>query len=1163
MPENESKALLAAGTPDQYWRGDETWQTLDKNAVGLSQVDNTSDAAKPVSTATQTALNGKAAANHTHVIADIIGLQNVLTGLQQQIDALAPAPATLIVSAGADQAINLPVSNTNLTATAVQGIANSWLWEQVTGPINNGVNYDRLSYTHNPARTFTILPDAQGRALLNFTSGGYQPGDLILLKGTFKSVGFENFQGTLANPIFVQNVEGEVVTIGEESWNGGSYAAALNLSNCKHMIVWGTDVNSFLLKGSLAVPAREAYKNIICEMYTDNVRIAYLTSTGGGTPIWCKKEVVLADTNSWGTSKRLENIRIDNCIIHDNYNEGMYIGHTAPYWDTQAPGTGAPYYPNVGEVPDPVRYKVPIRINNVRIHHCLLYNIGGDGIQVAGSDDVKIYNNEIRNHASRNVWSDNGGIIWGGVTNWEITNNYIHDSWGDLLQCYASSSGVIKNNLLVRGQNEGISLRVEGPQTVTIEDNTIADVHSSCVRVNGFRGGTAPVLLNRNILAKWQNVRAVYVENGGAVTEGTNANANTEQATLTGLDVNNYYLPASGVNGFRIGTEIIGIGSNTGAVIVSPNSQNTAVTGLIKGTYTFKVTGTPSTGSPASDTVNVVVNDAVVIVPPTANAGVDQTTGSTTVTLNGAGSTTPNGTIQSYLWEKVSGPAAGVITNATAVSTTVTGLTTGVYVFRLTVTDSIGQTASDTVQITKQAVTASQWFSSGGPNNNVYDTATNSKCWIYLPAGYDPAAAEKLPAIIFLHGDGGMGTDINNVLETGLPQLINAGQAMNSVVICPQAAFEHTAASVKKAYDYLLANFNVDPNRISGTGLSSGAGGIATFIIAYPSLLTSYILSSIPANNMVANAATIKDIPGMIVVGLADTQIGVQGSNIAPIDALVAQQPFFPPLTRLVFGGGHNAELWNGKLYNKATAGFDFEKDILQMHSKNKEQEATFFVVRAETSSDYNDYLEAVRVVGNLTASSTKTALQTRLATVYTNITPAGTRRVWLDFGSSAQPVTGNFNKITNTANNGAATTGLIDATGAVTGLSFKPQSTQWDTLMPGLAASYKGLPTFVYADGRRLYGFNDWRIQGANNSKKYDIRFLYCYKTDNTSAEFGFKATIGGNTIFTHDDNYNTLFHIEMLNVSPVAGEIVMQLEGRGGANDSAIMAILLTEKD
>jgi len=52
---------ISAGTTSQYYRGDKSFQTLDKSAVGLSNVDNTSDASKPVSTATQTALNAKQA----------------------------------------------------------------------------------------------------------------------------------------------------------------------------------------------------------------------------------------------------------------------------------------------------------------------------------------------------------------------------------------------------------------------------------------------------------------------------------------------------------------------------------------------------------------------------------------------------------------------------------------------------------------------------------------------------------------------------------------------------------------------------------------------------------------------------------------------------------------------------------------------------------------------------------------------------------------------------------------------------------------------------------------------------------------------------------------------------------------------------------------------
>jgi hypothetical protein len=56
---NAKENTIAAGTITQYWRGDKSWQTLDKASVGLGNVDNTSDLNKPISNLTQTALNAK------------------------------------------------------------------------------------------------------------------------------------------------------------------------------------------------------------------------------------------------------------------------------------------------------------------------------------------------------------------------------------------------------------------------------------------------------------------------------------------------------------------------------------------------------------------------------------------------------------------------------------------------------------------------------------------------------------------------------------------------------------------------------------------------------------------------------------------------------------------------------------------------------------------------------------------------------------------------------------------------------------------------------------------------------------------------------------------------------------------------------------------------
>lgn len=52
--------IITSGATSQYYRGDKTFQNLDKSTVGLGNVDNTSDLSKPISIATQTALDLKA-----------------------------------------------------------------------------------------------------------------------------------------------------------------------------------------------------------------------------------------------------------------------------------------------------------------------------------------------------------------------------------------------------------------------------------------------------------------------------------------------------------------------------------------------------------------------------------------------------------------------------------------------------------------------------------------------------------------------------------------------------------------------------------------------------------------------------------------------------------------------------------------------------------------------------------------------------------------------------------------------------------------------------------------------------------------------------------------------------------------------------------------------
>ena len=83
----DAKAPLASPT----FTG--TVSGITKSMVGLGNVDNTSDASKPISSATQTALDGKAATSHTHAIADVTGLQTALDGKQKTITSGTAAPS--------------------------------------------------------------------------------------------------------------------------------------------------------------------------------------------------------------------------------------------------------------------------------------------------------------------------------------------------------------------------------------------------------------------------------------------------------------------------------------------------------------------------------------------------------------------------------------------------------------------------------------------------------------------------------------------------------------------------------------------------------------------------------------------------------------------------------------------------------------------------------------------------------------------------------------------------------------------------------------------------------------------------------------------------------------------------------------------------------------
>lgn len=225
---------IIAGNTGQYWRGDKTWQTLNSAVVGLGNVDNTSDANKPVSTAQQAALDGKAAASHTHADATT-SASGLMSGADKtKLNGVASgATANATDAQLRDRSTHTgsqAISTITGLQTALDGKAATAHTHSYTAADVGLGNVNNTSDASKPVSTAQqTAMDVISRGAYNTVSGGVI--DLSLASGKYVltvngnvTVSFSNAHATYREAVLIEltYTSGTVTWPASIAWKGGT-----------------------------------------------------------------------------------------------------------------------------------------------------------------------------------------------------------------------------------------------------------------------------------------------------------------------------------------------------------------------------------------------------------------------------------------------------------------------------------------------------------------------------------------------------------------------------------------------------------------------------------------------------------------------------------------------------------------------------------------------------------------------------------------------------------------------------------------------------------------------------------------------------------------------------------------------------------------------------
>jgi predicted peptidase len=159
--------------------------------------------------------------------------------------------------------------------------------------------------------------------------------------------------------------------------------------------------------------------------------------------------------------------------------------------------------------------------------------------------------------------------------------------------------------------------------------------------------------------------------------------------------------------------------------------------------------------------------------------------------------------------------------------------------------------------------------------------------WLFVPADYSADESKRWPLVLFLHGSGERGDDLELVKKHGPPKLLDSQPAIPAVVISPQCPLERrwNAAELAKLVESVANNLRIDRQRLYVTGLSMGGSGTWSLLAESPGLFAAAV--PICGRGPLTRIDQIAKTPVWVTVGAKDRAQTVT-NNIDMVSALTA-----------------------------------------------------------------------------------------------------------------------------------------------------------------------------------------------------------------------------------------------------------------------------------